>query len=127
VVWKEHREEGSMDRIRVLLLGITTLGLAVSACGPGDTPASGPAMKLPEDVEATVKEALSAQTGVPVEEIEVVAVQEQEWPDACLGLAEEGEVCAQVITPGWKIKLRAEGETYTLHTDEEANAIRMEE
>lgn len=116
-----------MHRIRTMVLGMTTLALALTACGLMGTPDAGPAIELPDGVETTVKEALSARTGVPVDEIEIVAVQQKDWPDACLGLAEEGEACAQVITPGWKIKLRAGGEAYVLHTDEDADAIRMEE
>lgn len=117
-----------MSHLRLALFGLL-LALLVTACGPlmGTPEEPGGATDLPDDVAMAAKEALSAETGVAVEEIEVMEAEEREWPDACLGLAEEGEACAQVITPGWRVTLRAEGETYVLRTDEEGTAVRMEE
>jgi hypothetical protein len=118
-----------MQRRGVMVLGMVMLAVTLSACGLwGGTPeAPGAPMELPSEVETSVKEALSARTGIAVEEIEVVGAEHREWSDACLGLAEEGEVCAEVITPGWQVTLRAEGEEYVFRTDETADVIRMEE
>lgn len=110
---------------RLLLLGVL-LALVVTGCGlTTETPSVG--ADLPQDVEIAVKEVLSARTGVAVDEIEVVDAEEREWPDACLGLAQEGEACAEVITPGWQVTLRAGGAEYVFRTDEDGSAIRMEE
>jgi hypothetical protein len=49
-----------------------------------------------------------------------------DWPNACLGLEEEGEMCAQVLTPGWRVILSAAGEQYTFRTDEEGQVVRQE-
>ncbi len=117
-----------MESTRTMVLGVVVLMMALNACGPGPAPEMpGTPSQLPVGVEATAKEALSAQTGVPADEIEVVQAERREWPDACLGLGEEGEACAQVITPGWRITLRAAGEEYVLRTDEDANVIRVED
>lgn len=118
-----------MNPMKMRLLSIILFVLTLSACGMGIETPEGPGtpMDLPSEVETRVKEALSARTGVAVEEIEVVEAQQSEWPDACLGLAEEGEACAEVITPGWEITLRAAGEEYVFRTDETADVIRMEE
>jgi hypothetical protein len=108
--------------------GLALLALGLTACGAlSGTPEGIDVVELPNDVEAAVKELVSAETGVSVEEIQVVEAEEREWPNACLGLAEEGEACAQVITPGWRVRLRAGGETYVLRTDAEGSAIRLEE
>jgi hypothetical protein len=37
------------------------------------------------------------------------SVELEEWPDACLGLAESGEVCATVITPGYRVTVEIGG------------------
>lgn len=118
-----------MNPMKMRLLSITLITLTLSACGlvAGTPEAPDTPMDLPSDVETRAKEALSARTGVAVEEIEVVEAEQREWPDACLGLAEEGEACAEVITPGWEITLRAGGEEYVFRTDEMADVIRMEE
>lgn len=59
---------------------------------------------------------LAKTTGVPESEITVVSESEATWPDACLGCAGEGEMCAQVVTPGSRVVLLARGVTYEYHT-----------
>jgi hypothetical protein len=116
-----------MNHVRMVLLGLF-LALLATACGSlMGTPEEAGGADLPDDVATAAKEALSAETDVSVEKIEVVEAEEREWPNACLGLAEEGEACAQVITPGWRVTLRVDGETYVLRTDEEGTAVRVEE
>ena len=61
--------------------------------------------------------ALAEQLGLPVESIEVRSVQAVEWPDASLGCAEPGMMYAQVITPGYLIRLDAGGKVYEVHSD----------
>jgi len=118
-----------MHWMKTSFLVIPVLLLALTACGPpvGTPEESGVVNGLPVPVETAVKEALSARTGVPVEEIDVVAAEAVDWQDACLGLPDEDEVCAQVVTPGWKVTLRAGGEAYVIHTNGDGSAIRMEE
>lgn len=70
------------------------------------------------------EEELSLETDISVNEIEIVSYEHVEWPNACLGFAEPGEMCAQVITPGWLIILRAEGEHFEFHTDEDGSDLR---
>lgn len=119
-----------MKKARRILALLGLLVLATTACGPlMGTPEQGeaPLDELPADVETAVKEALGATTGAEIDEIEIVAVTETEWPDACLGLGEEDEVCAQVITPGYEIRVRAGGQEYVIRTDLQGDVVRIEE
>ncbi len=50
-------------------------------------------------------------------EIEVLDYQMREWPNACLGLPEREELCAEERTTGWWIELRAAGVVLEVHTD----------
>lgn len=59
---------------------------------------------------------------VPVEEVAVVALEEREWPDSCLGAAEEDEACADVVTPGYRIHL-SDGMVY--HADRHGRVRRV--
>jgi hypothetical protein len=122
-------EVSLVNPMKMRLLSIILITLTLSACGllSGTPQEPGAPIDLPSEVETRVKEALSGRTGVAVEEIEVVEAEQREWPDACLGLAGEGEACAEVITPGWEITLRATGEEYVFRTDETADVIRLEE
>ncbi len=60
---------------------------------------------------------VAAQLQISPDAVEVVAVEAVEWPDACLGAAGPDEMCAQVITPGYKITLAVAGQEYVYHTD----------
>ncbi len=56
-------------------------------------------------------------------EITIIEIKEAEWPDACLGLVKAGEFCAQVITPGYSVLLRARSIEYRYRTDKEGIVI----
>ena len=93
---------------------------------PEPTATPQPPPELPQAALAA-RQALSASLEVPVEEIEIVAYERREWPDACLGLAREGEMCAQVITPGWRVVLSVQGKQYVFRTDEDGQVVRPED
>ncbi len=132
-------------RIMVVAVLALALALALSACEPvpEETPVAeeplpeeGPLPEepepeeladLPDEVEEAAKEALSEETGIAVEDMEVVDAHTADWPDACLGLVEPDEVCAQVITPGWQVLILAEGEEYVLRTDEDGEQVRIDQ
>ena len=67
-------------------------------------------------------ESLSVDPGV----VRVLAYSSAEWPDACLGLPGPDEVCAEVVTPGWRIVLQADGAEPSLRTDELGTVSRAE-
>ena len=73
------------------------------------------------------RQALAAELGVEAEAIAVASSEEREWPNACLGLPAEGEMCAEVITPGYLVVLNAEGETYRARTNRDGSAVRFED
>lgn len=106
---------------RAILISTLVLGLLLTACGP-----QAPPEDQPEAVEAA-KSALAESLGIDADQIEVVSYEETEWPDACLGLAESGEMCAQVITPGYQVTMEADGETYVARTDVSGDQVRLEE
>jgi hypothetical protein len=55
---------------------------------------------------------LAQRLGLSENEISEGAVEQAEFPDAALGAPIEDEMSAQVITPGWRIHLKANGKTY---------------
>ena len=48
---------------------------------------------------------------VPAEGVALGAMEARDWPDSCLGLPEDDEACAEVVTPGYLIRL-SDGFTY---------------
>jgi hypothetical protein len=77
---------------------------------------------LEEGPAAAVK-FIAERLDISPEEIEVMSVQAYEWSDTSLGCPEPGMVYAQVITPGYSVILRAQGETFEVHTDEEGRNV----
>jgi hypothetical protein len=58
-----------------------------------------------------------------VSQIEILVVEPVDWPDSCLGVASPGVACAQMITPGYRVILRANGSDYEYHTDAQDNFV----
>lgn len=58
-------------------------------------------------------------------EIQVVRLESVEWPDSCLGVYRTDEPCAEVITPGFRVLLSAQGLLYEFHTDFNGDNIRF--
>ncbi len=46
-----------------------------------------------------------------------------EWPDSCLGVAQQGVMCAQIVTIGYLFTLEADGRQYEYHTNGDASRI----
>ncbi len=69
------------------------------------------------DALAQARLLLSQDLGITVADIDVVSIESRDWPDACLGIAEAGRDCAQVVTPGYRISLMVGSDTYVYHTD----------
>ncbi|MFO8035140.1 MAG: hypothetical protein R6U57_00720 [Anaerolineales bacterium] len=71
-----------------------------------------------DGVDQLIEKAIAdlAQTlEVSPDQVQVEDVESKDFPDASLGVPEPGMTYAQVITPGYVILLRAEGESYEYH------------
>lgn len=64
-----------------------------------------------------VTDDLAKRLDIESVEIQVVQVEEVQWRDSSLGCPQEGEMYLQVITPGFRIVLEAQGQQYEYHTD----------
>ena len=53
---------------------------------------------------------LAARLGVQEDEVTEDSVEDADFPDAAFGAGSPGEMSAQMITPGWRIRLSAKGE-----------------
>jgi hypothetical protein len=52
---------------------------------------------------------LAARLGAREDEITADSVEDADFPDASFGAGARGEMSAQMITPGWRIRLRHRG------------------
>jgi hypothetical protein len=117
-----------MRRILVFLI----LATCLAACLPS-SPGSIPATTTPEvfnpiPADARAFEAaradLAQSLGIDPLTISRVDVLPVDWPDSCLGLEKPGEACAQMVTPGFRVRLETGGLEYEYHTNQDASSIR---
>jgi hypothetical protein len=66
---------------------------------------------------------LAKNLGLDAGEIKVISSEAVEWPDACLGVTQEGVACAQVVTPGYKIVLEGNGKQVEYHTNQDGTVV----
>jgi hypothetical protein len=57
------------------------------------------------------------------DQITVKSIEFVEWPDSCLGITKRDIACAEIITPGFRVLLEANGQTYEYHTDGGSRAV----
>jgi hypothetical protein len=102
---------------------LCALTLALAACAP-----AAPATPTPEvhgdptQAQLAAMRALAAHLGLALDQITVVSSAAVEWPDSCLGVARPEARCAQMITPGFRHVLDANGRLYDVHTNQDGSA-----
>lgn len=110
---------------------------------PGNT--STPAYSTPTTQEATTpmsqtlplpaglqnlidraKEDLAERLSLPLDQISLVEAEAVVWPDASLGCPQPGMAYAQVLTPGYLIRLEIEGKEYEYHASRGTQVVYCE-
>lgn len=81
-----------------------------------------PGMEKPAAVDASIS-ALAEQLDIDPAMIVLVGFEPVEWPDSCLGVETPGMMCAEVITPGYRVILNAAGSGYELHTNQDGSQV----
>ncbi|CAN5694008.1 hypothetical protein BH18ACI4_BH18ACI4_23660 [soil metagenome] len=66
---------------------------------------------------------LAERLGVGENDIESRAVEAADFPDTALGASVADEMSGQMITPGWRIKLRSNGQTFEYRAN--AHQVRL--
>ncbi|HYP54167.1 MAG TPA: hypothetical protein VEQ42_11535 [Pyrinomonadaceae bacterium] len=61
---------------------------------------------------------LAQRLGVKEDDVKEVSVENTEFPDMALGAGVDGEMSGQMITPGWRIRLSAGGDSHEYRADE---------
>lgn len=84
------------------------------------------AENLPPEVVIEIQNQVSEALSVAADQIQIETVEQRDWPDACLGLPNPDEACAEVITPGWLIVVNVGGTEYRYRVDETGTNLRQE-
>ncbi len=114
------------------------LALLLAACAPATTPTPTPApmatltpptatpitpspSPIPPSAVENIRQWLAQQLGLSLDGVIPQSIEAADWPDACLGVEFAQRACAEVITPGYKIILQAEGALYEVHTNQDGS------
>ncbi len=72
------------------------------------------------------KKDLASRLSINISSINIKEARIKEWPDGCLGLASFGELCTQVIIPGYEVMLTAQNTEYRYRTDQTGSILKLE-
>ena len=81
---------------------------------------------LPDSVVQAVLQDASRRSNLPSQELNIVRVQQRDWPDGCLGLALSGTFCTQVVVPGWQVTVNAARRSFIYRTDNSGSQVKLE-
>lgn len=103
---------------RLILLSVWT-ALCLTGCGraiptgalPTPTQEYGDAQPIVDQAISDLEQRL----GVSAQDVTVEQVKKTDFPDTSLGVPEPGKAYAQVITPGYIVRLTVAGKTYQYH------------
>lgn len=123
-----------------IILLVTTITLISSACADPETNTdrnrSGDKQEkmetvetndsIPPEVIQAVRQEIAENNEVNPEEIEVSEAVSQAWPDGCLGLAKEDELCTQAIVEGWRVTVTNGDRAWVYRTDDAGLSLRLE-
>jgi hypothetical protein len=82
--------------------------------------------QAPDTVIEAARQTLAAELACSPTLISVYDVADVEWNDSSLGCPKPGMMYMQVITPGYRIVLEYDGNTYTFHADRNSRVVRCE-
>jgi hypothetical protein len=126
-------EAGSWYRTGICLppnTGVASTTPETGSTNPPNSAEGAPAgsihnLPVPAAVDAA-KARAAADAGTAVSQVLVLTAYEREWPNGCLGLEQAGEMCTQVIVPGWEVTVQAKGATHVYRTNENGTVIRKQ-
>lgn len=73
-------------------------------------------------VQIAIKD-LAERLQINVDQIRLASIEAVEWSDSSLGCPQMGVMYTQVITPGYKLILEANGKTYPYHTNDRERVV----
>lgn len=82
---------------------------------------------LPTAVADIVLQDAFTRLSLPVAELRIVQVEEQTWPDGCLGLPQPGEMCTEALVPGYRVTIVGGQQQSVYRTDTTGSQLRLEQ
>jgi hypothetical protein len=97
---------------------------ALEGATPMSEPTGSAAGGPPPAVTAAIA-GVAQQLDVRPNALTLIVYEAVDWPDACLGIVVPGVMCAQVVTPGYRIVLRGPQGEFEVHTAAAGTSVRI--
>lgn len=118
--------------MRKLLPVLVVLALLLAGCGALQlgsgqpaSPTSGPkGLETRPGALDAVQSRLADALNLATDDLALQEYREVEWPDACMGLPEEGETCAQTVTPGYLMLFNTPKGVVEVHSNQSGSSYR---
>lgn len=81
---------------------------------------------LPAEVRDRILPQIAEDQGISPAALSVVSSTAETWSDSCLGVPNPVELCAAVLTPGWRVTVTDGATTWVYRTDATGEVIREE-
>jgi hypothetical protein len=106
---------------------ILSIAVLLTACAPQLAQSSPTPQQVVNDQENTVisaaKSALAKQLQISVDSIQLMDIQQVQWPDGCLGVQQPGIMCAMHVVDGYKVMLSANDQTHEVRSNLDGSQI----
>lgn len=79
--------------------------------------------EVPQPLLAIFQDDLARRALVKHDAITVLSATEQQWPDGAMGCPQPGTMYTQMIVPGYRVVLQANGDRYAYHSDRRGNFV----
>jgi hypothetical protein len=81
---------------------------------------------LPNSVALAVLQDAQKRVNVPASQLYILRVEQQTWPNGCLGLNSPGQVCTQALVPGWRVSVDGKSQSLVYRTNDSGSLIKLE-
>lgn len=78
---------------------------------------------IPSSVVNAVFQQVTQQSGLPDSTLKLIKAQPKIWPDSCLGLAQQDDLCTHNLVAGWQITLSSGWEQWVYRTNETGSEV----
>jgi hypothetical protein len=105
----------------LLAIFVTSCSPALAQSNPTPQPVFQPTPVITDaqmnSAISAAKSALAEQLNIDVATIQLVDIQQVQWPDGCLGVQQPGIMCAMHVVDGYRITLSADDQTYEVRSN----------
>ncbi len=97
----------------------------VPPSAPSATPDAVARGAISKAAAESARQYAAGQLGLSPQAVEVTNIEPAQWSDACLGAAQPGEMCAQMVTSGYRATLSTPRGPVRVHMDQTGRSLRL--